>query len=137
MRRSSTGLAFSRHASEFALKGGHLFAIWDARRPTNDVDLGHDYALAADELVRAIREIAETNVDDGVAFLAMGVVFERAFRGLPEGARVAVPARVGSATIRLKIDVMFGQPVTPGTELRWLHGMLGCGIAFETSVRAA
>ncbi len=118
-------LALSSHADSFVLKGGHLFGVWDGddRRATADVDLGHDCDFTATELTRTLCGIAALDLDDEVAFDLDGIRVEAAFVGLPRGARAVIPVEVGETRLRLKVDVTYGQPVVPGPELRWYHGL--------------
>lgn len=62
-------LARSEHSSDFALKGGVLMATFGARRPTRDVDLAAS-GIANDipDVVGRVREILETDLDDGLEF---------------------------------------------------------------------
>jgi hypothetical protein len=93
-----------------------LLAAYDARRPTADVDalacgLGNDQ----DAVVARITEVAGQSVDDdGVEFLAHTAV-ARAIRedAFYPGVRVAMDARIATAVVRFRLDVNFGDPVTP------------------------
>jgi hypothetical protein len=105
----------SSYRDRFILKGGLLLAALDARRPTRDGDLLA--AMDNDEatVVGRIKEIAAIEVDDGVAFSAAKVQTatireEDQYAGL----RVAMPAAVGKAQVKLALDINFGDPITPG-----------------------
>lgn len=53
----------------FVLKGGLLLAQFGARRMTRDIDiLGRSFNGDTEEIIRRISAIAQTEVDDGVAF---------------------------------------------------------------------
>jgi hypothetical protein len=104
----------------FVLKGGMLLAVLDARRPTADVDLLARH-LPNDEaaVLARVREIAQTAVDDedGVEFLVDTISAELIREGdLYAGTRVSMTARVSTASVKLKLDINFGDPVTPAPQ---------------------
>jgi hypothetical protein len=113
-------LAASPYADKFVLKGGMLLAVFDARRPTADADLLARH-LPNDEaaVVACVREIAQMVVDeeDGVEFLVDTISAESIRDGdLYAGIRVSMTARVSTATVKLKLDINFGDPVTPAPQ---------------------
>lgn len=113
-------LAISPHADSFVLKSGMLLAVLDARRPTADVDLLARH-LPNDEtaVITCVREIAQIVVDeaDGVEFLVDTISVETIRKGdLYMGKRVSMAARVSTATVKLKLDINFGDPVTPAPQ---------------------
>ncbi|HKN95480.1 MAG TPA: nucleotidyl transferase AbiEii/AbiGii toxin family protein, partial [Pseudonocardiaceae bacterium] len=110
-------LAISPYADTFVLKGGMLLAVLDARRPTSDVDLlarrlpNDDVAVIA-----CVRDVARTTggEEDGVEFLVDTVSAQPIREGdRYAGTRVSMTARVSTATVKLKLDINFGDPVTP------------------------
>ena len=76
-----------------------------------NLDEGADDAQGVAARVAEIAAIAD---DDGVVFSA-GSVSTRTIRdgALYHGVRVAVDARIGTARVKLRLDVNFGDPVTP------------------------
>lgn len=104
----------------FVLKGGMLLAVLDARRPTADANLlarGLPNNEAA--VLARFHEIAQTVVDeeDGVEFLVDTISAESIQEGdLYAGTRVSMTARVSAATVKLKLDINFGDPVTPAPQ---------------------
>ncbi|HEY1573462.1 MAG TPA: nucleotidyl transferase AbiEii/AbiGii toxin family protein [Pseudonocardiaceae bacterium] len=113
-------LAISSYADMFVLKGGMLLAVLDARRPTADADL-LARRLPNDEaaVLACVREIAQTAAEeeDGVEFLVDTISAESIREGdLYAGTRVSMTARVSTATVRLKLDINFGDPVTPAPQ---------------------
>jgi nucleotidyltransferase AbiEii toxin of type IV toxin-antitoxin system len=113
-------LTMSPYADMFVLKGGMLLAVLDARRPTADADLLARH-LPNDEaaVLACVREIAQTAVDDedGVEFLADTIAAESIREGdLYAGTRVSMTARVSTAAVKLKLDINFGDPVTPAPQ---------------------
>lgn len=110
-------LATSPYAEMFVLKGGMLLAVLDARRPTADADL-LARRLPNDEaaVLACVREIAQAvgDEEDGVEFLVDTISAETIRDGdLYTGTRVSMTARVSAATVKLKLDINFGDPVTP------------------------
>lgn len=110
-------LAASDHANGFLLKGATMFLVWygSMHRPTSDIDLlGF---VEADEavLTEVIRSVCDQEVDeDGVRFDPESVRVERireetAYGGL----RCLIQATLGSAKLRVQVDVGFGDDVTP------------------------
>ncbi len=110
-------LSQSRYNSGFILKGAMLFAVWSGKRhrPTRDLDLtayGND---SAEELAVTFRDIVEVPVDaDGLDFDPEGIVVSEIREDQEyHGKRVVIPARLGTARIRVQADVGFGDVVTP------------------------
>lgn len=117
LERFLARLAMSRHAGSFVLKGGMLLAALNARRATVDADLlATDLDNQEGAVLQRIVEIATLvpEVDDGVRFSAQAanarIIREAA---LYAGVRVTMDARVSSATVKLQLDVNFGDPITP------------------------
>jgi len=108
----------SPHAERFVLKGALLFAAWTGtpHRPTRDLDLlgrGDPSPAAVANLIRAACE-RPPEQDDGLRFDAAAIVAHE-IREAQEygGVRVAVPATLGNARVPLRVDVGFGDVVTP------------------------
>jgi hypothetical protein len=79
--------------------------------------------MSVDDLGYALRSVASIPLGDGTSFDPDGYAVTEAFGGTPRGVRSRVPGNVGSAQMQLVIDVTFDQPVTPGPELCWHHGL--------------
>jgi hypothetical protein len=113
-------LSRSAYVDDFVLKGGMLLAAYGSRRPTVDADaLARN--LAADEaaVAQRVAEIADlADPDDGVEFLT-GTVTTTTIRdeALYTGVRVTIGARIATAQVKLRLDVNFGDPVTPSPQL--------------------
>ncbi|WP_086819470.1 nucleotidyl transferase AbiEii/AbiGii toxin family protein [Allokutzneria sp. NRRL B-24872] len=111
-------LAVSPRAGTFVLKGGVLLAVLGARRPTADIDL-LARNMVNDQVVvlERVREIARVvpDEDDGVEFLTETLV-SQAIRedNLYAGVRLTMSCSLGGAVVKLKLDINFGDPVTPG-----------------------
>jgi hypothetical protein len=113
-------LARSPYVEDFVLKGGMLLAAFGQRRPTVDADAlarnmpGDERAVAA--RVAAIAELPDP--DDGVVF-DTATITTRVIRdeALYSGLRVVMDAQLASATVKLRLDVNFGDPITPAPQV--------------------
>jgi Nucleotidyl transferase AbiEii toxin, Type IV TA system len=117
LERFLARLAAGPHAGTFVLKGGMLLAAMGARRPTVDADLLATQLANDEAAVQArIVQIASTapDIDDGVRYLTE-TARARTIRDsdLYAGVRVTMDATVATATVKLQLDVNFGDPVTP------------------------
>lgn len=112
-------LSRSDYADRFILKGGMLLAAFDARRATADADaLAHGIANDAAAVTAAVAEIAALDdADGGVTFLP-DTARSRIIRddALYAGVRISMDARLSTAQVRFRIDVNFGDPVTPAAQ---------------------
>jgi Nucleotidyl transferase AbiEii toxin, Type IV TA system len=108
-------LASSRFAERLVLKGGMLLAVLDARRATRDADMlarGIDNDM--ENLRSVVSEIAAIELADGVVFDVSGVSLVAIREDADyDGVRAAVPASLGSAVLKLRLDLSFGDPVDP------------------------
>jgi hypothetical protein len=97
------------------IKGGMLLAAYDARRPTADLDaLARSIADDQDTVVSLVSEIADIPLDDGVDFrtdtATSRIIREQA---LYSGVRIAMDTAISTAIVKFRIDVNFGDPITP------------------------
>lgn len=116
-------LAASPYATRFILKGGMLLAAIDTRRPTVDADalargIPSDHASIA-AIVRQIASLPDPDSglggdQDGVTFVADSLTI-RTIReeGAYTGVRVALTAQLATASVKVSLDINFGDPVTP------------------------
>jgi len=119
-------LAESAHAGTFVLKGGMLLAVFGARRSTADADLLARH-LANDEAVvrERVVEVANTSLDDGVEYLVDTIAVQSIREDdLYAGVRITMDSLVSAARVKLKLDVNFGDPVTPDPQLIGLPSQL-------------
>ena len=111
-------LSVSPHNDRFVLKGAMLYAAWleDPFRTTRDLDLLSFGEPEAQRLVGVFREIFDQAVeDDGVTFDADRIVAQPIRdHQLYDGFRVNTSAYLGTAVIPIRIDIGFGDVVTPG-----------------------
>ncbi len=102
-------------ADRLVLKGGMLLAIWDARRPTRDIDLaGRRIPSEVDAVRDLARSVSALPAPDGLEFDTTGVT-AGTIREAAEyaGVRVTVPGRLARAVFRFHIDVNIGDPIQP------------------------
>lgn len=106
----------SSYAEDFILKGGMLLAAFGTRRPTVDADaLARNMAADQETVARRVAEIATIeDPDDGVEFLP-STVTTAVIRddALYSGVRVTMVAQLATAQVKLRLDINFGDPVTP------------------------
>jgi len=107
----------SAYKDRFVLKGALVFSVWmdKSHRSTRDLDLLGWGESAATHLEGMFREICECPVcDDGLQFLA-GTVQGHEIREDQEygGIRVHIQCLLGNARIPIRIDIGFGDAVTP------------------------
>ncbi|TDC52723.1 nucleotidyl transferase AbiEii/AbiGii toxin family protein [Jiangella ureilytica] len=109
-------LSASQHADRFVLKGGMLLAAFGARRPTVDADaLARHLANDIDTVIQVVAEIAaRPGDDDGVEFLPE-TAQARVIRddALYSGVRITMEARLAKAAVKFRLDVNFGDPISP------------------------
>jgi Nucleotidyl transferase AbiEii toxin, Type IV TA system len=110
-------LSASPYADQFVIKGGMLLAAYGARRPTADLDaLARSVANDAAAVLARVTEIARLapSIDDGVIYrtetAAARVIRDQA---LYAGVRIAMDCQIATATVKFRLDVNFGDPVTP------------------------
>jgi len=110
-------LSMSPYADQFVIKGGILLAAYDARRPTADLDaLASAVANDQEAVMARIVEIARQDPGqaDGVEFRTE-TISSRVIRGedLYAGVRVSMDCAIATAAVKFRLDVNFGDPVTP------------------------
>jgi len=108
-------LSRSPHARSFMLKGATLFVVWEGEphRPTRDVDLlgfGED---SAERLRGVFENVCRQDVeDDGMVFDADTIAVSDILEGQTyQGKRVLVSAMLGTAVLRVQVDIGFGDAI--------------------------
>lgn len=112
-------LSTTAYHDRFVLKGAVLMTTWfeSAFRPTRDLDLLGFGDNAPDALLAIFREVCAVQLDDGVAFDAEPLAVDRIREQLDYGGlRLETFARIGSARVKVSIDVAFGDATEPGLE---------------------
>lgn len=111
-------LSVSPHGERFILKGAMLYAAWldDPFRATRDLDLLSLGEGEAGRFVEIFGEIcAQPVADDGLIFGAEPIVAQPIREdGVYGGLRLKTSAHLGTAVIPIRIDIGFGDAVTPG-----------------------
>jgi hypothetical protein len=122
-------LSKSRYRKEFVLKGALLQSVWleDVPRATRDLDLHSGVEQDAGRILQSFRSILKIRVaDDGVVFNVKGLeavpIRENASYG---GVRVTTVATLGRAEIPVRIDIGFGDAITPKPKLVEYPSLLG------------
>lgn len=115
-------LSRSPHAERFILKGALLLLVWlgEMVRPTRDADLLGFGDLSDDNLVDIFRDVCAAEVEpDAMTYLA-DTIRVAAIRNEDAygGRRVTLRAQLGSARLRVQVDVGLGDAVSPPPE--WL-----------------
>lgn len=108
-------LANSIYRENFILKGGLLISsmIGISERTTMDMDTTvRGIQMEEDEIVKAIKEILEVNVDDGISFEYKSIEPIReddAYNNF----RIHLRAKYGKIDSPMKIDITTGDVITP------------------------
>jgi len=110
-------LGESQHREQFVLKGAMLFALrgGSAYRPTRDLDFtgyGSDEIEAVLDRIKDICSVVAP--DDGMHFDATTLRAEPIREEVEYGGlRVVFAARLGSAQVRMQVDIGFGNAIEP------------------------
>lgn len=122
-------LSRSPHRESFVVKGANLFLLWMgvAHRPTRDLDLlgyGTQEVAAVVGVFQAIcRQPVE---DDGMTFDAEAVQGASVRENEKyAGLQITLSGGLGTAIIRLQVDIGFGDAVVPAAQEAVFPSMLG------------
>jgi len=123
----------SKHESVFVLKGALLFELWTEKwtekryRPTRDADFLAIGENSLERLCGIFKEICgQAVVDDGLRLDLESVQAERIREGADyEGIRVKFEGYLGKAEVSVRIDVGFGDVITPEATKVDFPSMLG------------
>jgi predicted nucleotidyltransferase component of viral defense system len=111
-------LCQSIHGDKFALKGALLISAWADQpyRPTQDLDLSGFGESSPERLLKIVSEICRTKVDpDGLVFDADNISISEIRDDMDYGGQcIKMKAFLGKATIPVRIDIAFGDAITPG-----------------------
>jgi hypothetical protein len=112
-------LSVSPVASDFCLKGGLLLTAYNQGnllRPTEDIDFnGFNRGATIETLRKALEIVLATPVDDdGVLFMLDTMNIKKEHTGIINGGRIIIAARIHTANIEVRVDVGFGNAITPG-----------------------
>lgn len=113
-------LSKSTYSDRFILKGALMLAVWKAPvcRPTKDIDLLGDMDNDIGAIVRIVKEICgQESGPDGVVFDVSTVEGERIVEDAEyEGVRIGVRGSLDTAGITIRLDIGFGDAVSPRPE---------------------
>jgi predicted nucleotidyltransferase component of viral defense system len=110
-------LGESPHREQFVLKGAMLFALWGGSvyRPTRDLDFTGYGSDEIEAVLGRIREICSVVAPDDGMFFDAATLRAETIREEVEygGLRIVFEARLGSAQMRMQVDVGFGNAIEP------------------------
>lgn len=113
-------LSVSKHGKRFVLKGALLLRHWDlsSARPTRDIDLLGRTDNDVEDLKEIIRDVCDIQLNDGLVFetgtlLVNTITDDAAYQGV----RIEFHASLGNAVIPVRIDIGFGDQITPNPRL--------------------
>ncbi|MBY3432693.1 nucleotidyl transferase AbiEii/AbiGii toxin family protein [Rhizobium laguerreae] len=114
-------LSVSPVASDFCVKGGLLLTAYNQGnllRPTEDIDFnGFRKAETTETLRKALELVIATPVeDDGVLFLLDTMNIKKEHTGIISGGKIVIGARIHTANVEVRVDVGFGNAITPGAK---------------------
>lgn len=119
----------SSESDHFVVKGATLFTLWSLlpHRATRDLDLlgfGAPDIARLETVFRVLCAVA-VDPDDGVKFdpdsVRAHAIREQA---LYDGIRIEMRAHLGSARVRVQVDVGFGDAIVPAPELTTFPAIL-------------
>lgn len=114
-------LSASKYRDKFVLKGALLFTIWrqSAIRSTVDIDLLGKISNDPATIIKIFREICNVKAEeDGLRFESSSVTAEQiALNADYQGIRVKLYGYMGTARIRIQVDIGFSDVVTPNPEI--------------------
>ncbi|NTF17508.1 nucleotidyl transferase AbiEii/AbiGii toxin family protein [Agrobacterium rubi] len=111
-------LSVSDCGADFCLKGGLMIAAYNGGellRPTDDIDLNGFGLGGIEDIERAIRIAVSADVpDDGVSFNTDSIKVQKdRGEGIIPGGKLVIEAAFHSAKVLIKVDVGFGNVITP------------------------
>ncbi len=112
-------ISISKHADQFLLKGALLFDLWFdiPHRPTRDADFLGFGSAALPRIEGVFREICAIETHDGVAFQPYTVQAAETRKEVNyAGVCVMLLGVIDGARCQIRIDIGFGDAVTPGPE---------------------
>jgi len=114
-------LSVSEYARDFILKGAMLFMAWTGQsyRPTVDMDFLSHGVASGERLTGVFRNVCAVEVQpDGLEFDANSVKASQIREEQEyQGQRITLMAFLGKARISIRVDVGFGDVVTPKARL--------------------
>lgn len=122
-------LSVSPHRTRFVLKGAMLFVLWTGapHRPTVDLDLLGFGTSDGERIAAVFHELCTLDVaDDGLVFDAASVRVEPVREEEEyQGLRTRLRGQLGGMRLELKVDIGFGDAVTPAAVEAEYPALLG------------
>lgn len=116
-------LSRSPHGERFVLKGALLLLVWlgETVRPTRDADFLGFGDLSTEALLQIFADICAIDVEPDGIVLDASTIRVTAIRPADTygGQRVTMLARLGSARLRIQVDIGIGDAVMPEPE--WIE----------------
>ena len=112
-------LSISPATDRFILKGALLFDLWydSGCRPTRDIDLSGQGDPDMPDLIQAFTGLCVLDVDDGIIFDPLSVdASPIRDRARYHGVSLTLDGLLDGARCKVKIDIGFGDVVTPAPE---------------------
>lgn len=112
-------LSVTAARDHYWLKGALLFDLWFdvPHRPTRDADFLGFGPADAESLRKALVEVCNVVVQDGMNFDAGSIAIEEIREDARYGGlRVRVAGRLGKVRCHVQLDIGYGDAVTPGPE---------------------
>jgi len=113
-------LSASKYADNFVLKGALLFTVWRQSeiRSTVDIDLLGTTSNEPEAITKVFQDICKVKVeDDGLRFDSSSITAKQiAVDADYQGLRVQLYGYLGTARIRVQVDIGFSDVITPGPE---------------------
>jgi len=110
-------LSQTKEAKRFILKGAMLFYVWTEKphRPTRDLDLLAIGDSSSERIYKFIQTICNLRViDDGLFFDETSITIKKIKQeDVYDGFNIQLNAYLGKARITVKVDIAFGDIVTP------------------------
>jgi len=114
-------LSVSEYADKFVLKGALLFAVWRQSeiRSTVDIDLLGKISNEPEAITKVFQDICKVKVeDDGLQFDDSSITVEQITVDADyQGVRVQLYGYLGTARIRIQVDIGFSDVITPGPRI--------------------
>lgn len=124
-------LSQSEYVERFVLKGALLLHAFggDLRRATRDVDFWSSIENTEASIRKMIGECIRADVpDDGVVFDETSLELEpNQLESRDCGYRLALAAQIGTAKVKVKMDIAFGSPIIPDPDWVTYPQMLDFG----------
>jgi hypothetical protein len=120
-------LTRTSHVNHFVLKGGLVVAIYNARRPTRDVDSeAVDVDVSPAYIEQVMHDVAAVPVDDGLAF-DLGSLDVHEIRDDADypALRMRIRAHLGAHDLKVAWDISTGDPIVPAPGKVALPRLLG------------